>query len=38
MLVGPSLVRISWVVNAIFLENSYRNMVLNVMGVGDTLE
>jgi hypothetical protein len=38
MLVGPSLARISYVVNDIFMENSYRNIVLNAMGVGDTLE
>ena len=35
MLVGPSLVRISHVVNDVWLENPYRNLVLDAMRVGD---
>jgi len=35
MLVGPSLVGISHVVNDVWLENPYRNLVLDAMRVGD---
>jgi len=35
MLVGPSLVGIGHVVNDVWLENSYTNLVLDAMGVGD---
>jgi len=35
MLVRPSSVGISHVVNDVYLENPYRNLVMDVMGVGD---
>jgi hypothetical protein len=35
IIVGPSSVGCSHVVNDVFEENSYRNMVLHAMGVGD---
>jgi hypothetical protein len=34
-LVGPSSVGISHVVNDVCLENPYRNLIMDVMGVGD---
>jgi len=36
IIAGPSSVGCSHVVNDVFEENSYRNMVLHAMGVGDT--
>jgi len=36
IIVGPSSVGCSHVVNDVYEENSYRNIVLHAMGVGDT--
>jgi len=37
ILVGPSSVGISHVVNGVCLENPYRNLVMDAMGIGDAL-
>jgi len=36
ILVGPSSVGISHVVNDVYLENPYRNLIMDAIGVGDT--